>query len=82
MYQPTIDPKSKFSVRWSLGDVLLPLAIIAFIFIIVQTARNFTGTYESGYVVNLSLSFLPSYTLQTLVRMLAAYSVSLAFSLL
>ena len=82
MYQPTIDPKSKFSVRWSLGDVLLPLAIIAFIFIIVQTARNFTGTYESGYVVNLSLSFLPSYTLQTLVRMLAAYLVSLAFSLL
>ena len=47
MYQPTIDPKSKFSARWSLGDVLLPLAIIAFIFIIVQTARNFTGTYES-----------------------------------
>jgi NitT/TauT family transport system permease protein len=82
MYQPTIDPKSKFSVRWSLGDVLLPLAIIAFIFIIVKTARNFTGTYESGYVVNLSLSFLPSYTLQTLVRMLAAYLVSLAFSLL
>ena len=82
MYQPTIDPKSKFSARWSLGDVLLPLAIIAFIFIIVQTARNFTGTYESGYVVNLSLSFLPSYALQTLVRMLAAYLVSLAFSLL
>ena len=82
MYQPTIDPKSKFSSRWSLGDVLLPLAIIAFIFIIVQTARNFTGTYESGYVVNLSLSFLPSYALQTLVRMLAAYSISLVFSLL
>ena len=82
MYQPTIDPKSKFSSRWSLGDVLLPLAIIAFIFMIVQTARNFTGTYESGYVVNLSLSFLPSYALQTLVRMLAAYSISLVFSLL
>jgi NitT/TauT family transport system permease protein len=82
MYQPTIDPKSKFRSRWSLGDVLLPLAIIAFIFIIVQTARNFTGTYESGYVVNLSLSFLPSYALQTLVRMLAAYSISLVFSLL
>jgi len=82
MYQPTIDPKSKFSSRWSLGDVLLPLAIIAFIFIIVQTARNFTGTYESGYVVNLSLDFLPSYALQTLVRMLAAYLVSLTFSLL
>jgi NitT/TauT family transport system permease protein len=82
MYQPTIDPKSKFSSRWSLGDVLLPLAIISFIFIIVQTARNFTGTYESGYVVNLSLNFLPSYALQTLVRMLAAYLISLVFSLL
>lgn len=82
MYQPTIDPKSKFNTRWSLGDVLLPLAIISFIFVIVQTARNFTGTYESSYVINLSLSFLPSYALQTLVRMFAAYSISLVFSLL
>jgi NitT/TauT family transport system permease protein len=81
MFQPTIDPKSQFRSRWSVGDVLLPLAIISFIFIIVQTASKFTGTYDSEYVINLSLNFLPTYALQTLVRMLAAYGLSLVFSL-
>ena len=81
MFQPTIDPKSEFRSRWSIGDVLLPLAIVSFIFIIVQTASKFTGIYDSEYVINLSLSFLPTYALQTLVRMLAAYGLSLVFSL-
>ena len=80
MFQPTIDPKSQFRSRWSVGDVLLPLAIISFIFVIVQTASKFTGTYDSEYVINLSLNFLPTYAVQTLVRMLAAYGLSLAFS--
>ena len=81
MFQPTINPKSEFRARWSLGDILLPLAVIALIFTIVQTASKFTGAYDSGYVINLSLSYLPSYALQTLVRMLAAYFISLVFSL-
>ncbi|MBD2188224.1 ABC transporter permease [Pseudanabaena mucicola] len=81
MYQPTINPRSEFRSRWTIGDVLLPLAIIAFIFIVVQTASNFTGSYDSGYVINLSLGALPVYALQTLVRMLAAYGISLVFSL-
>jgi NitT/TauT family transport system permease protein len=81
MFQPTIDPKSEFRTRWGIGDVLLPLAIVSLIFIIVQTASKFTGTYDSEYVINLSLSFLPNYVLQTLVRMLAAYGLSLLFSL-
>ena len=81
MFQPTIDPKSEFRSRWSIGDVLLPLAIISLIFIVVQTASKFTGTYDDEYVINLSLSFLPTYALQTLVRMLAAYGLSLVFSL-
>ncbi|MBD2176019.1 ABC transporter permease subunit [Pseudanabaena sp. FACHB-1998] len=82
MFQPTIDPKSEFRSRWSVGDILLPLAIVSLIFIIVQTASKFTGTYDSEYVINLSLSFLPTYALQTLVRMLAAYGLSLIFSLM
>jgi NitT/TauT family transport system permease protein len=81
MYQPTIDPKSEFRSRWSIGDVLLPLAIVSLIFIIVQTASKFAGTYDSEYIINLSLSFLPTYALQTIVRMLAAYGLSLLFSL-
>ncbi|MCY7333073.1 MAG: ABC transporter permease subunit [Pseudanabaena sp. CAN_BIN31] len=81
MYQPTIDPKSEFRSRWSISDVLLPLAIVSLIFIIVQTASKFTGTYNSEYIIDLSLSFLPTYALQTIVRMLAAYALSLVFSL-
>ncbi len=81
MFQPTIDPKSEFRSRWSIGDVLLPLAIVSLIFIIVQTASKFTGTYDSEYVINLSLNLLPNYALQTLVRMLAAYGLSLVFSI-
>lgn len=81
MFQPTIDPKSEFRLRWSLGDILLPFAIVAVIFIFVQTASKFTGTYDRGYEVSLSLSSLPSYALQTLVRMMTAYACSLIFSL-
>ncbi len=81
MYQPTIDPKSEFRSRWSIGDVLLPLAIVSLIFIIVQTASKFSGTYDSEYIIDLSLRFLPTYALQTIVRMLAAYALSLVFSL-
>jgi len=81
MYQPTIDPKSEFRSRWSISDVLLPLAIVSLIFIIVQTASKFSGTYDSEYVIDLSLRFLPTYALQTIVRMLAAYALSLVFSL-
>jgi NitT/TauT family transport system permease protein len=80
MFQPTIDPHSQFRSKWSLGDILLPLALIAFILMIVQTASKFTGNYDDGYRINLSLASLPSYTLQTLVRMLAAYFMSLIFS--
>ncbi len=81
MFQPTIDPKSEFRSKWSIGDVLLPLAIISIIFVIVKTASKFTGAYDKEYVVDLSLNLLPFYTVQTLVRMLAAYLLSLSFTL-
>lgn len=82
MFQPTIDPKSEFRSRWSVGDVLLPLVIVSLIFVIVKTASKFTGAYNSDYVVDLSLNLLPVYTVQTLVRMFAAYTLSLLFTLL
>ncbi|MDX2256164.1 MAG: ABC transporter permease subunit [Pseudanabaenaceae cyanobacterium bins.39] len=81
MFQPTIDPKTEFRSKWSLADILLPLAIIGLIFAVVQTASKFTGTYDNSYRISLALNFLPSYALQTLVRMLAAYTISLIFSL-
>ncbi|MBD2150534.1 ABC transporter permease subunit [Pseudanabaena sp. FACHB-1277] len=80
MFQPTIDPHSQFRSKWSLGDVLLPFAIIAFVLIIVQTASKFGGEYSNSYQIKLSLTLLPNYALQTIVRMLSAYGISLIFS--
>lgn len=80
MFQPTIDPHSQFRSKWSLGDVLLPFAIIAFVLIIVQTASKFGGEYSNSYQIKLSLTLLPNYALQTIVRMISAYGISLIFS--
>jgi NitT/TauT family transport system permease protein len=82
MFQPTIDPHSQFRSKWSLGDVLLPFAIIAFVLIIVQTASKFGGEYSNSYQIKLSLTLLPNYALQTIVRMLSAYGISLIFSVI
>lgn len=80
MFQPTIDPHSQFRSKWSLGDVLLPFAIVGFVLIIVQTASKFGGEYSNSYQIKLSLTLLPNYALQTIVRMLSAYGISLIFS--
>ncbi len=81
MYKPTLDPKTEFNNKWTIGDLLLPCAVIALIFTIVQTAREFTGKFDSHYAIDLSLSNLPTYTVQTLLRMVLAYLLSLIFTM-
>ncbi|MBF2064196.1 MAG: ABC transporter permease subunit [Calothrix sp. C42_A2020_038] len=68
-------------LNWTWQDLLLIFAIITLIFAIVRTATNFTGAYNPTFQVDTSLSVLPSYTLQTLIRMGVAYSCSLIFTL-
>lgn len=68
-------------LNWTWQDLLLVFAIITLIFAIVRTATNFTGAYSSTFQVDTSLSVLPSYTLQTLIRMVTAYLCSLVFTL-
>ncbi|MBD0265770.1 MAG: ABC transporter permease subunit, partial [Tolypothrix sp. Co-bin9] len=82
MYPVTRDRKVDFRPNWDLRDVLLLLALLALIFGIVRTAAKFGGTYDYNFQVETSLNVLPSYTAQTLLRMVLAYFVSLLFTLI
>jgi len=81
MYPLSRTPKIKFRFQWDLSDVLLFLGLIALIFVIVRTASRFTEAYNPQLDIQTTLAVLPSYTAQTLLRMLGAYGLSLGFSL-
>lgn len=68
--------------RWMWQDGLVILAIISLIFAIVDTASQFTGTYDARIVIDTDPKVLPWYTAQTLLRMTIAYVISLVFSIL
>ena len=67
---------------WTWQDGLLILATIALIFAIVKTSAQFSGAYNPNLKVETSLAVLPSYTAQTLLRLGAAYFLSLVFTLI
>ncbi len=67
--------------NWTLQDGLLILAIISLILVIVKTASHFSGPYSTDLKIETSLSVLPGYTVQTLLRMTLAYFLSLLFTL-
>ena len=67
---------------WTWQDGLLILATIALIFAIVKTSAQFSGAYNPSFKVETSLAVLPSYTAQTLLRLSAAYFLSLVFTLI
>lgn len=81
MYPPIRNPKVKFRNAWGFGDILLFLAIVSLIFAIISTADNFTGVYNPNLGISINATDLPGYTVQTLLRMLAAYGLSLLFTL-
>ncbi|MEG3941359.1 ABC transporter permease subunit [Microcoleus sp. S36b_A3] len=66
---------------WTWQDGLLILAIFSLIFVIVQTASQFNGEYNPNFKIETTLNVLPGYTAQTLLRMTAAYFLSLLFTL-
>jgi NitT/TauT family transport system permease protein len=68
-------------LNWTWQDGLIILAIVAVIFGIVKTAATFTGGYDPNLRMDLSPGSLPTYTAQTLLRMVSAYFLSLIFSL-
>lgn len=81
MYPIIRDSQVKFRSQWDFRDVILLLALLALLFGIVRTATNFTGAYDPHLQISTNLDVLPSYTAQTLLRLLAAYGLSLIFTL-
>ena len=67
--------------RLTWQDGLLILAVITVLLVIVRTASQLTGDYQPDFIISTDLDQLPSYTAQTLLRMGAAYFLSLIFSL-
>ncbi|MEG4503140.1 ABC transporter permease subunit [Microcoleus sp. F6_B4] len=67
--------------HWTWQDGLLILAILCLILVIVQTASKFSSDYNPNFQIETTLNVLPEYTAQTLLRMAAAYFLSLLFTL-
>ncbi|WP_017720971.1 ABC transporter permease [Kamptonema formosum] len=63
-------------------DFLLILAIFSLIAVVVQTAAQFSGSYSPALKIETSVTVLPAYTAQTLLRMGVAYFLSLLFTLI
>ncbi|BCX12274.1 MAG: ABC transporter permease [Thermosynechococcus sp.] len=82
MARPLTPDNQTLNRAWTWQDGLIILALIALIFWIVNTAAQFTGRYDPTITIELSPAVLPSYTAQTLLRMLIAYIISLVFSIL
>ncbi|MFN4195253.1 MAG: ABC transporter permease [Thermosynechococcus sp.] len=82
MARPLTPDNQTLNRAWTWQDGLMILALIALIFWIVNTAAQFTGRYDPTITIELSPAVLPSYTAQTLLRMLIAYIISLVFSIL
>ncbi|WNC45591.1 ABC transporter permease subunit [Thermosynechococcus sp. GLH187] len=82
MARPLTPDNQTLNRAWTWQDGLIILALIALIFWIVNTAAQFTGQYDPTITIELSPAVLPSYTAQTLLRMLIAYIISLVFSIL
>ncbi len=82
MYPVTRDRQIKFRPGWDARDFLIILAIITILLVIVRTAAKFGGAYDPDFQISTSPAVLPSYTAQTLLRMAAAYLISLVFTLI
>ncbi|WP_448524940.1 ABC transporter permease [Parathermosynechococcus lividus] len=82
MARPLTPDNQTLNRPWTWQDGLIILALITLIFWIVNTAAKFTASYDPTITIQLSPSVLPSYTGQTLLRMLIAYIISLVFSVL
>ncbi len=77
----TPDNRSPDRESWNWQDALLLILFLTGIAALVTTAGEFKGAYDPQFKVSLELWNLPAYTLQTLLRMLAGFLLSLTFSI-
>lgn len=78
----TPENKTLDRTAWNWPDFLLILAIFSMIAVVVQTAAQFSGAYNPTIKIETSVTVLPGYTAQTLLRMGVAYFLSLLFTLI
>ncbi len=81
MYPVSRDRQAKFRPGWDFRDLITLLAMLVVILGIVRTAAKFGGSYNNNLQILTDVRVLPSYTAQTLLRMVSAYLVSLGFTL-
>src|ERR1700716_530489 len=64
------------------GDVLVILGLVGVVYALAQTAALWSAPISGHTEIDLSPAALPGYALASVVRMAAAYALSLAFSLM
>jgi len=69
-------------LNWTWQDGLLILAVIGLIVAIIRTAAQFREPFHVNLTISTNIAALPSYTAQTLIRMVVAYLASLIFTLI
>jgi NitT/TauT family transport system permease protein len=77
----TPDNKTLDRLNWTWQDGVLILIMIGLILVIVRTTAQFRGGFHTELTISTDIRALPGYTAQTLLRMTAAYFVSLVFTL-
>jgi NitT/TauT family transport system permease protein len=69
-------------LNWTWQDGLLILAVVGLIVAIIRTAAQFREPFHVNLIISTNIAALPSYTAQTLIRMVVAYLASLIFTLI
>lgn len=64
-----------------LADIAIILGILGFFYGLTQVSQEWAGILRPTVVIDLSLGSLPRYTFFSLIRGLAAYAVSLGFTI-
>ncbi|MBV9353959.1 MAG: ABC transporter permease subunit [Chloroflexi bacterium] len=82
--QPSAEPgwaETRRTRRFDPVDAVVILLLIGLVYGLAVTAARWTTTEVSSVTIDLSPSALPGYAVDSLIRMTAAYLLSMAFSL-
>lgn len=67
--------------RATLGDAIVGIALAGILYLLLRVAHSGPGTYSANPQIDLNPAALPLYTAYSLGRMIAAYLLSVAFTL-
>jgi len=66
----------------ALADIVVILGVLGIFYGIIQAGREWTGILRPTVLIDLSFRALPRYTFFSLIRGLAAYGISLLFTII